>query len=354
MLQTAKQLLERVRDQEGPIVSIYLTTHRTSPDSIQDPITFKNMILEAKSQLEEKYPRRVWEKIIRNLEELQQDPVFWSHSEDGLAVFAYGDTLEYVRANQTFEEQLIIQDYLYLVPLLMVTPEREGYLVDLAKDRVSIYEVKGSRVKPMEQDQIKTSFKELFDDLASSSDVNFGTFAGGMVSYHGFFSLPEAQEKDREKYFRYLDEQLAKMVPGQSPRVILAGVADNITKFRNVAKAKIYYETAIDKPFASLGHKEQEEAITKVTAPFAQSEMARKIENYGLLKAQDKVIFDKGRILSAAQEGRVAQIIIARKFAQKADQEVNRIVSEALENGASIHTAQEENFQDQLAAVLRY
>ncbi|MDI9490306.1 MAG: hypothetical protein GX145_04245 [Clostridiaceae bacterium] len=355
MLNELKVMLKETQNSEGPKISIYLPTSRMLPESQQDAIAFKNLIQDVQLQLQEKYNRRVWEPIISKLDQLQRDSLFWSHSKDGLAVFADEKIFETFRVPQSFEQKAIVQNNFFIAPLLDITIIQGDYLIDLSKDRLKIYEIEGTKARVLEQDQIKTSFPDLFDDFDSNSNVNFGSYKGKTKStFHGHRARPEEQEKDRQKYFHYIDQQLTKLVKVNEPHVILAGTADTVSQFQHVARGKFYFEKTIEKPFEALNHKEQEQAVTDILKPYIKSLEEAEINNYGFQKSRDKVVFEPEKILEYAEQGQVAQIIISKKYSAKAEEKMNEIIAKAIQTDATVHLADEDRFKDRLAAVLRF
>ena len=118
MLNELKVMLKDTQNSEGPKISIYLPTSRMLPESQQDAIAFKNLIQDVQLQLQEKYNRRVWEPIISKLDQLQRDSLFWSHSKDGLAVFADEKIFETFRVPQSFEQKAIVQNNFFICAFL--------------------------------------------------------------------------------------------------------------------------------------------------------------------------------------------------------------------------------------------
>ena len=52
---------------DSPRISLYMPTHRKSPDNKKDSILFKNLILEAEYALAGRYHRRDWEPVVAHL-----------------------------------------------------------------------------------------------------------------------------------------------------------------------------------------------------------------------------------------------------------------------------------------------
>jgi len=72
----------------GWCVSIFMPTHRVSPDTKQDPIRFKNLLREAEARLKTAGPRSPdAKKLLKPAQPLVPDTLFWQHQSDGLAAF---------------------------------------------------------------------------------------------------------------------------------------------------------------------------------------------------------------------------------------------------------------------------
>jgi hypothetical protein len=73
-------------DKEGPFISIYQTT-QVHPFDKGNIITFKNLMKEALSRIEEQYDKRIVEKFSLPLQEIVGDLDFWLYATQGIAVF---------------------------------------------------------------------------------------------------------------------------------------------------------------------------------------------------------------------------------------------------------------------------
>ncbi len=76
----------------GWCVSIYMPTHRVSPQTKQDPIRFKNLLREAEERLKAAGLRSPEaRKLLKPARPLIKDNLFWQHQSDGFAagIFRY-------------------------------------------------------------------------------------------------------------------------------------------------------------------------------------------------------------------------------------------------------------------------
>jgi len=73
---------------ESPCLSLYMTTHRSHPENLQDLIRFKNLVKQMEESLLRKYSSIEVQKHLEPFEALGNDNVFWNHVSDGLAVLS--------------------------------------------------------------------------------------------------------------------------------------------------------------------------------------------------------------------------------------------------------------------------
>ena len=71
----------------GSFISLYLTTHNHPQESKKDRIEFKKLITQAKEKLVKNYNKLEIEEFVKPLNLLEQDSMFWSYNQNGLAIF---------------------------------------------------------------------------------------------------------------------------------------------------------------------------------------------------------------------------------------------------------------------------
>lgn len=338
----------------GPKISIYMPTHRTQPDNKQDAILFKNLLQQSKDQLAESYPRRVWLSMVEQLEQLQKDSDFWNKRTEGLAVLLDESGLEVFELSHSPQQRLVVDEHFYLIPLMRHQGEHEAaYLIDLSKDRITFYRIEGEQAIMIEPEQIKTSFPEMFDDFDADSQVNFGSYKGGQVAYHGHRSKSEEQQKDREKYFRYLDQRLPEVV-GNAP-VIVAGVTENVTEFRKLAKSDNYLEQTIDKPFDSMDHEQQQEAIRNILTPHSKKILQKALARYDHAEAHGKASQGFDAIFNQSQAGQIDTLYLSADHGLQNERGLNELIQNVIRaDGEVVLLDKTVDERHPISAILRF
>lgn len=307
-------LLKLEMPEHLPRVSIYLPTHRTAPDNQNDPIQFKNLAQQAERMLTERFPRRDWQPLIENLQRMHQDDgVFWSHTLDGMAVFAICDVLQIFHLQYRPESRVVVSKDFHLAPLLAFLERYdEAILADLSKDRLSLLSVNRYSREPFESELVLESFAELFDDFGVDANLNVGTYGGKDAgSYHGHRARPEEVEKDRKKYFRYLDQAFTELNRTDKRPILLAGTRENLQAFRDLAKGRFYLETQLDQPLSSFDEGELQDRIARALDPIYQGKVGQLQSRIHKARTLNQTAEDVDTIEPMLEEGRVAELIIS-------------------------------------------
>ncbi|TFG47917.1 MAG: hypothetical protein E4H38_07330, partial [Gemmatimonadales bacterium] len=105
-----RETIDRLADAAGaPLVSLYLPTHRTSPDSSQDPIRLKNLLSRAEEEMMAQGIRRTEARdLVAPGRALLGDTHFWSRQSAGLALFLSSEGMQRFRVPVEVPELAIV------------------------------------------------------------------------------------------------------------------------------------------------------------------------------------------------------------------------------------------------------
>lgn len=353
-----KDFLAYAREQEGPKLSLHLKTHKSHPENRADPINYKNAVKDLQRQLmDSKLPRRNWEAAINQMEELLIHQDFWEHTREGLVVLAAGDRKAVFSLEYSVNSMQRIGSHFHLLPLFHLDDVLGYvYLVDLSRDRFTMYLVNPLGISEVKTPEIKQSFPELFDDFDANANLRVGGFGGKDGMHYGHRARPEELQKDREKYFRYLADSFDRLHKATGMHFILAGTTDTLAHFRQIAGGDKYLDGTIAKPLEAMDEKAVLAEVTAIMRPLEERELGRMATEVTKASTANKAAFDLGDINKAAQEGRIETLFVSYGIKEEQLNRMAAIVEEALESGAEILVV---NPKDRLldkdyAAILRF
>lgn len=351
------KLIKGLLQTEGPRVSIFLPTHRAYPENKQDPIEYKNCVQEAEKLLSAAHPRRVWEGIIEQLMSLTEDQDFWNHTTEAMAVLAAGDQMAFFVLDAPLEKQTIVGKHFHLAPIYpLLQSIGHAFLTEINRDRFTIYQVSREGIDQVMLPDIAASFPELFDDFDANADLNVGSYSGLVGTHHGHRARPEEIEKDRDKYFRYLDEAFTSLYKDTGIPMILAGTQSNLAEYRQLAKGDFYLESAIQQPLDSLDHKELLSQVKEILKPHLKKGMENLSTRISNKSNESKAISNISDIVAAAHEGRVELLLLPLQPGETVRPQLDEASEQVLLNGGEILSLDpdEMDLVKQYLALLRY
>ncbi|NLG09973.1 MAG: hypothetical protein GX562_00355 [Coriobacteriaceae bacterium] len=169
---------------EPPLISLFMKTHRHSPENQQDLLRFRNLLNQAKESLDKVFEKRQTARLIQHLEALVDDPSrsLWRHAKDGLAVLASNDGVHVYQTDYPLDDLVIVAESFHIKPLIKYFQfGADYYLLLLSMDKTKL--MRGDFISIEElsfPEDVKIRFDELFNDFDNTSNVSAGTFSGPM------------------------------------------------------------------------------------------------------------------------------------------------------------------------------
>lgn len=343
------------------LVTIYHDTHKRLPDNKSDALVLKNLLARADKELKE----HTTASLSDRLRDLIDDSYFWAHTNEGLAVFVGKDDIKIYEMYESPKTLYTIDDHFYLLPLL----ENRRYidkpvLIDLARDKFRVFKYLSKRVEEYDlPEDVHKNFKDLYDDLDNDSSLGITTKASGDAFFYGQNTSAEGREKDRERFFRYINDALLKEFGKEKP-IIIIGLNENINTFKNLNK-NLNIVKMVSKPFNDL----TEEDLINTVDRYVEAEIVERekvlIRSYQANKNKNLASNNIKDIEKASREGRINMLIVNDLINEKLESQyfnrddfhlINTAIVETLKAGGDVVTSKNEDLmeEDMVRAILRF
>jgi Bacterial archaeo-eukaryotic release factor family 3 len=229
-----------VRQSRWPCVSLYMPTHRSGPETQQDPIRLKNLIRRAEERLAAAGIRRPdASEVLRPARELLEDEAFWRHQSEGIALFLRTGWFRSYRLPLAFEELVVASDRFHvsaLLPLLtgdgrffvLALSENEARLLAGTRFNVHVVNVPGLPAGVKDALRYDDPQRELGSHAADSGGP------GARVVLHGQGIGAEVQKERLGRYLRAVDGAVRRSLRDQQAPLVLAGVEYVRAMYRDV------------------------------------------------------------------------------------------------------------------------
>lgn len=302
-----------------PCVSLYQPTHRRHPDSLQDPVRYRNLLTEMEKALVAKYPVRQVRPILENFQQLAQDSRFWKHRSDGLAIFGSTDRFEVLELQRPIPERLVIADSFHTKPLMRILQSGDRFQVlCLSRSEAKLYEGNRDVLDPVELTQFPTTMTAALGNqltephfMVGSYGVKGGGSAGGTAGFHGYGSTSDEIEIDMIRFFRVVDRGILEFHsrPSGLP-LMLAALAEHHAPFRSISQNPYLLGVGIEVNPDALSVDELRTEAWERMKPLYLARLAGIKDRFEATRARHAGTADLSDAAKAAVAGRIATLLV--------------------------------------------
>lgn len=327
---TNTTLQELLSVQAQPCLSVYMPTHRSHPENLQDPITFKNLIKKSEASLAGQYDENEICIFMEPFKALAEDPEFWNYTLDGLAVLGSKDMFRVFGLPVTVPELAIAADSFHTKPLRRYLQSVDRYQVlGLSRHDIRLFE--GNRHTLSEigiPEGVPQTIEEALGSELTEGHLTAAAYGGAgahqPAMHHGHGSKKDEVDKDAERFFRVVADAVYEQVskPSGLP-LILAALPEYHNLFQKVNKNPHLLEKGITTHPDSLSADELVKRAWEVMEPAYLQNLESIADDFHTAKANGTGSDQIGDIAKAAAEGRV-NILLAEEGLQMAGKITDR------------------------------
>lgn len=356
-------LAELRRPRPCPAVSVLTPTHRREPDNAQDPVRLRNVLAEARKQLESD-PAVSRERRIDVVEQLGQAlaEVDLNHAEDGLAIFAAPGEHQVWSLARTVPERVVLSDT-FLTRNLVAARAAESpfWVLTVSADRIALWSGGGGQV--VEATTAGFPLTRSLEDPDAERQERVG-------------DVPSTFRDEQMRHFlRDADTALAGVLRSAPWPVYVAGEQSALSLLGEVGTLA---EDAVHVPHGGLGHAAAE-AVWQAVRPLVTAEDLRLVDavTLELESARGRREYAAGvdEVWQNATAGRVRLLAVEENYRvtvrddggdhlvpadsddlDARDDIVDEIVEQCLETGAEVRFVPDGALAEAegIAGVLRY
>ncbi|MFE9682252.1 chemotaxis protein [Streptomyces sp. NPDC006285] len=356
-------LAELRRPRSYPAVSVLTPTHRREPDNAQDPVRLRNVLAEARKQLESD-PAVTRERRIDVVEQLEQalTEVDLAHAEDGLAIFAAPGEHQVWSLARTVPERVVLSDT-FLTRNLVAAQAAESpfWVLTVSADRIALWSGGGGHV--VEAATAGFPLTRSLEDPDAERQERVG-------------DVPSTFRDEQMRHFlRDADTALAGVLRSAPRTVYVAGEQSALSLLGEVGTVT---RDAVHVPHGGLGHAGAE-AVWQAVRPLVTAEDLRLIDTVTLelesAKGRREFAAGVDEVWQNATAGRVRLLAVEENYRVTVrddggdhlvpagsddlgarDDIVDEIVEQCLETGAEVRFVPDGTLAEAegIAGVLRY
>jgi peptide subunit release factor 1 (eRF1) len=316
-LLSKKLIQELLTTNKETCLSLYMPTHRSHPENLQDPIRFKNLIKQLEESLLQKYSSGEVKIYLEPLEALVDDNSLWNHTSNGLAVFSATGLFKIVGLPVSVDELAMVADSFHTKPLRQYLQSTDRYhVLGLSLHEIRLFEGNRHSLSEVEltSDTPKTITEALGDELTDkhTTVASYGGSGGESSSmHHGHGGKNEETEKDAERFFRVVANTIYEHFtkPSGWP-LILAALPEHNSLFQKVNKNPLLLSRSITINPTSVSIDKLVTLAWEIMEPEYNQKLDSFSSRFEQAKANGKGSDDYKEVAVAAVEGRVDTLIV--------------------------------------------
>lgn len=320
---TKEELRELMEMGEEPSLSFFLPTDPVSRDPQQNRIILKNLLRQAEDQLKQTTLRPAEiEKLMSPVETLYNESIFWSHQQEGLAIFVNRNLFRYYRLPISFDEVVEVGKTFHLKPLLpLLSQDYQYYLLTLSQNQVQFYQCSPDHMHPTDMDGIPESLDEAmrYDQPEKQLQFSTRTPQGGggemrAAAFHGQGIGMENTKKDLLQFFHKLDAGIQQKMTDSNAPLVLAGVDYLFPIYREANTYPHLLDKGITGSPEELTIKDLHRQSLSLVAPLMKESQKKALALFAELEGTGRTSRELEDILLAAYHGRVETVFVATGY----------------------------------------
>lgn len=309
---TKETILDLAQEESDICVSVYLPTHKKGEEVQQDPIRFKNLLVEAEKKLKDREvnPQDI-ENILEGPRKLLDQPLFWQHNDKGLAVFITDDGFDYYRIPYSFSDKVMVDNHFLITPLIpMITLEGTFCILTLSQKNVRLLKATRTGTEDIELKEAPTNIEEFQKYDVYEKSLSSASGGGGSKSmFHGWGDA-SVENKVVEHYLNTIENEVTSIMHRRRDPLILAGIEEAVAIYRKVNN----YERTMDDSITGNPDPKSDAEIKdegwEIIKSYFLRDMFKDIERFGDLSGSDKQSDNLTKIVEASYYGKIDSLFV--------------------------------------------
>lgn len=318
-----REVFDQLCQKEGEsLVSIYMPTHPVGREMQQDPVRLKNLLSEARRNLESRGLRKPEiDDLLSPAESLLLDSFFWQHQSDGLALFISPESCVNYRLPVDFSELLVIGERFHLKPLLpLLSEDGQFFILALSQGEIRLFDCSRFSATEVDLEHVPTSLREAlrFDDPEKQLQYHTGTATPGSqgqrdAMYHGQGVIQDDQKSRLLRYFQQVDKGLMELLQDERFPLILAGVDYLAPIYRQANSYPHLVESFIAGNPEDLSAEALHQRAWEIVEPVFRADQHQAIGRFAEIhgSGSEMASVDLETIVKAAHFGQVETLFVA-------------------------------------------
>ena len=300
---------------EGLCVSLFLKTHRHSPDNKKDALMFKNLVKKTKTHIDKKFPDSNTDDLYSKLDALIKDNLFWKDTKDGLAMFANEEAIHYYFLDDDVPTDVYVENKFRVIPLIdYFQASDQFYLLALGAEDYKLYRGNRTLMEKVDiPDDHPKTMNEVLGEEHPDKYLTHGTYAGGDKNmFHGHGGEKDESGVDRRRYFRFVNDYVTDNYLNDTEMpLILVSLKEHQGTFKKVSDNKHLVHT-IDMQYTAKNKNKIHELVNAFLKERHQEKIKNLLNDFYTAKSNGRASDLLSEVAMAATQAKIDTLFIEK------------------------------------------
>lgn len=316
--------LQKLIQHKGLGVSIYMPKHPMGADIQQDRIRLKNLLREAEKGLQKEGMRPpLARELLKPIQELLDDNLFWKREGQGLAIFIAAGILRHYRLPLPFDELVEVSQRFHVNPLLPLFINSRFFVLALSQNKVRLLVCSRYSCSEVNLDGIVPSslaealrYEGLEKPTVRRPVGSLGSRGTPVAISHGA-SVGADDPKDRiRRYFNMVDRGLHELLREENAPLALVAVDYLMPLYREANTYQYLMPQGIAGNPDEITLEELHQRAWQIVAPYFEKEQQVALNRYNHRAGTGLTSSDIKEIVLTAYSRRVEALFVGPGFRQ--------------------------------------
>jgi len=306
-----KQEIKKLQEHQGyPCLSLFIQTHKTMPERLQDPIKVKDMIKEATEKLFSEFEKDQVLDLVQALDNLSAK-IDYTKSLDGLALFVAHDFAQSYVLPFVVHPKIVIDKIFATKELIRgMISEIPYWVLSISQKPTRLFKGQGNHLLEVEDDP------ELVQNMQGFPfSLNYDVTSDREKNAYGVGDLDASYLTHQlDQFMHQLDDLLSTKLAHEHLPIVIMGTQKNRAAFEKITKFKKDIISQIEGDYTHLAPHDIEKIVNKEMIDYFAQEEAKTVAHLTEALGTEHCVMGIKDVWRQARNGKVRTLIIEENF----------------------------------------
>ncbi|HSP87345.1 MAG TPA: hypothetical protein VLN45_04380 [Ignavibacteriaceae bacterium] len=305
-------------NEKYPSVSIFIPTHKEWNETHKDMTRYKNQLTKAEKILVKIMREKELNNFLKPAKDLLDNPDFWNHQDNGLAVYFNKDEFKTYKLPERVEEFLFVNSSYYIKPLLpVITGNGKFFLLAFDQKKTRLFEYTKYTINELKIPDTMISLDEMLkfydterslqfhSGIRQANSIGKGPNRGAIFHGQGTGSDETEHKKNLLDFARIINTGIHKLLKDETAPLIITAVEYLIPIYSKANSYPHLYEKHLQLNAEEFAEQKLQEKAWKLVKSVFERESKKAFGKYEQFSGNGKATSSIEDIIKASLNNKI-------------------------------------------------